>query len=244
MKNYKLEIQYDGTDYAGWQIQNNAETVQGILVEGIKKITGVNVNLLGSGRTDAGVHALGQVANFRIEKELDIFKFQYALNSVVPDSIAVKNISEVGEEFHSRFDARKRSYYYLIAKSKSPFYNRYSYYLKHYSKIDFHKINKLGRTLLGEHDFTSFARKKTEVNNKICTLYDLWFRESNELIYFYVEANRFLHGMVRTLVGTLLESAKHDYSTEYLSKTLAACDRDAAGRAVPANGLFLYKVKY
>lgn len=244
MKNYKLEIQYDGTDFAGWQVQDNAETVQGEIIKAIKIITGEDVNLLGSGRTDAGVHAWGQVANFRFGKKLDLFKFKYSLESLLPSAIAIKKITEVGEGFHARFDARKRSYFYLISKSKSPFYDRYSYYIKNHSSYDFKKLNQAGKMFLGEKDFTSLSKKKTDVKNKICTIYNIQFRETDELVYFYVEANRFLHGMVRALVGTLLESAKHNYGSDYIEKILADKDRDSAGKSVPARGLFLFKVKY
>ncbi|MFA8342698.1 MAG: tRNA pseudouridine(38-40) synthase TruA [Rhodothermaceae bacterium] len=243
-KNYKLEIQYDGTDYAGWQFQPNVVSVQQKIEECLSKILNKDTTIIGSGRTDSGVHAFGQVANFNTEKELDNFKFTYALNGLLPDDISIKNLKEVNPEFHSRFDATRRSYYYFISKYKNPFYKKYSYFFKGWRNYDFWRMNKTAKILLGEKDFTSLAKKKTEVKNKVCDLREIQIRETKNFVIFYVEANRFLHGMVRATVGTLLESAKHDYSPDYLLDVLKAQNRDVAGRAVPAEGLFLYKVKY
>ena len=139
MFNYKLTIQYDGTRYSGWQIQNNAVTVQEVISNSIKQILQQEINLIGSGRTDSGVHAFGQVANFTFIKELDLFKFRYSLNSVLPDDIAVTGIETVDENFHARFSAKRRIYYYLITNQKSPFYDKYSYTL--FSDFDLEKLN-------------------------------------------------------------------------------------------------------
>jgi tRNA pseudouridine38-40 synthase len=124
--NYKLIIQYDGTDYAGWQFQANAVTIQQKIVESIRILISEDVNLIGSGRTDAGVHAFGQTANFTTNQDLDLYKFKYSLNSILPKDISVIDIQKVRQEFHSRYDAKKRAYIYLISRSKSPFYDRYS----------------------------------------------------------------------------------------------------------------------
>ena len=135
MRNYRLTIQYNGTKYSGWQIQPNVDTVQQQIGEAIQIITREKVNLIGSGRTDAGVHALGQVANFRTNNQLDLRKFQHSLNSILPDDISIKDICEVEEEFHSRYDARKRSYLYAISSLKSPFYRDFSYFYPPISKL-------------------------------------------------------------------------------------------------------------
>ncbi len=240
--NYKLLIQYDGTNYAGWQIQNNAETVQQKISDTIKILLKEDVNLTGSGRTDTGVHALGQTANFKTEKQIDIHKFKFQLNSILPFDISIKEISPVVEEFHSRFDATKRSYLYFISKYKSPFYYKYSYFYKH--KIDIEKLNLLSKNFLGEKDFSSFARKNTEVNNKICKIYDAHWKETKDFVIFFIEANRFLHGMVRTIAGTLLKFQKLNLDEGNLKEIFEIKDREFAGEAVPAKGLFLYKVKY
>ena len=242
MNNYKLKIQYDGTNYAGWQLQENAVTVQQKIIEAIEVLTKEKVNLIGSGRTDAGVHALGQVANFKIDREVDIYRFSHSLNAILPKDISVTNIAKKSEDFHSRFDAKKRSYIYLISKIKSPFYYPYSWY--YHESANIAKLRKLSESLVSELDFTSFARKNTETENKVCEIFQINWRESKEFIIFFVEANRFLHGMVRTMVGTLLKLVKEKEGERLLTEILNQKDREAAGEAAPARGLFLYKASY
>jgi tRNA pseudouridine38-40 synthase len=242
LNNYKLTIQYDGTNFAGWQIQNNAVTVQQKISELVKIILKEDINLIGSGRTDSGVHALGQVANFRTENEIDIFRFKHSLNSILPADISVTGMTKVKENFHARFDAKKRSYLYLLSLKKSPFYKNYSWF--YHDEINIAELNRLSVVLIGEHDFTSFSRKNTEIENKDCIIYSVHWRMSGDIVYFLIEANRYLHGMVRTIVGTLLKLAKEDDSEKKLSEILNLKDRETAGEAAPAKGLFLYKVKY
>jgi tRNA pseudouridine38-40 synthase len=241
MSNYKLTIQYDGTDYAGWQIQDNARTVQGTISDSIKVITTDEVNLIASGRTDSGVHALGQVANFRYEKEIDIYRFQHSLNSILPVDISVINIQKVSESFHARFDAKERTYLYLISKEKNPFYFKYSL-LKKILDISF--MNELSSTFIGEKDFTSFCRKNSEVKNKICKVNFIRWRETKNFYLFFISADRFLHGMVRTIIGTLFKTMDLEESKKYIKNIFNEKRREAAGEAVAAKGLFLYKVKY
>jgi len=242
MFNYKITIQYEGTNYAGWQIQENAITVQEVISYSIEKIIQEKINLIGAGRTDAGVHALGQVANFVIGKELDLYKFKYSLNSILPSDISITNIESVEEKFHSRFSAKKRSYIYLISNQKSPFYNRYAHTL--FSEINPDKLNALASTLMGIQDFTSFSKVDTEVQNKICEVYEARWRSQKNFFIFYIEANRFLYGMVRAIVGTLLKSYSATDGIQHLKSVISQKDRNAAADAVPAKGLFLYKVKY
>ena len=244
MRNFKLTVQYDGTDFAGWQIQNNALTVQGVLKEKIEILTRSEINLIGSGRTDAGVHALGQEANFRCNNIPDLRKFTFSLNSMLPKSIAVIRAEEVPESFHSRFDAKRRSYFYFISSAKSPFYERYSWLDTKSSQYNLNELNELSKVFLGRHDFTSFSRTKTETDNKNCEIYSIHWRRRNFLTIFYVEADRFLHGMVRTLVGTILKVYKLNGSRKDLENVLSLKDRKAAGQAVKAKGLFLNKVRY
>jgi tRNA pseudouridine38-40 synthase len=244
MNNYKLHIQYDGTNYSGWQIQKNAASIQQTIIDSIEIIIKEKVNLIGSGRTDTGVHALGQAANFKIEQALDEDKFIYSLNSILPNDISIISIEKIDESFHARFDAKKRSYIYLFSKTKSPFFQKYSYYFPSIKNINIDELNKISKVLLGEHDFTSFSRKNTEIENKICNIYNIHWRSTNQLVIFYIEANRFLHGMVRTTIGTLLEASKKDFKKDYLLEVLNKKDRTSAGEAVPAKGLFLFKVRY
>jgi len=242
MNNYKLTIQYDGTKYAGWQIQTNALTVQEVIKNSISQINREEVNLIGAGRTDAGVHALGQVANFKTDKELDLGKFNYSLNSILPDDISIVNAELVSEDFHSRFSARKRSYLYIISRSKSPFYHKYSY--SYYSDLDIDKLNQISLKLIGRKDYSSFSKINTEVQNKICEVYEARWRIEKKLLIFYIEANRFLYGMVRAIVGTLLKASGSDVAENYLKDVFLSKSRSEAADAVPAKGLFLYKIKY
>jgi tRNA pseudouridine38-40 synthase len=244
LNNYKLTIQYDGTDYAGWQIQKNAPSVQEEIKKAINIILREEVNLIGSGRTDTGVHALGQVANFRTEKELDENKFFLSLNSVLPPAISILKIEQVDESFHARFDARSRSYIFLISKIKSPFYKRYSLFVPRFDNYNFEKLKQLTDVFLGEHDFTSFCRKESEVENKVCNIKIAAWRNWPHYALFYIEGDRFMHGMVRTITGTLLHSLKENKNEKYLQDIFNAKDREAANEAVQAQGLFLFKVRY
>lgn len=244
MKNYKLHIQYDGTDFFGWQIQYSVPTVQQRIVDTIEVILKEKVNLIGSGRTDIGVHAFGQIANFRTEQSIDLRRFTHSLNAILPDTISITDSQEVDESFHARFDAKKRSYLYFISSIKSPFYYKYSHHDTRLGNEEIYYLNKLGKTLLGEHDFTSLSRKNTDVKNKVCNIYNLHWRQTKHITTFNIEADRYLHGMVRTIVGTLLHAVYNNLDENYLKEVLAAKDRTAAGESAPAKGLFLFKVRY
>jgi tRNA pseudouridine38-40 synthase len=242
LNNYRIIIQYDGSNYAGWQEQENANTVQETIKNSINTILREDVNLIGSGRTDAGVHALGQVANFKTRHELDIYKFQHSLNSVLPDDISIRKTDKAEESFHSRFDAKKRNYLYFISRNKSPFFNSYSFQYR--GKIEIDLLNRLSISFIGEKDFTSFSKKNSETKNKSCIIHHARWREKNDLIIFLIQANRFLHGMVRTITGTLLRAMEKDLGEDYIDEIFSKKDREAAAEAVPAKGLFLYKVSY
>ena len=244
MYNYKLLVCYDGTGYSGWQIQSNTVTVQQKIIDSIEIIAKEKVNLIGSGRTDSGVHALGQVANFRSGQQLDLYKFRYSLNAVLPNDISVIGIETVDEKFHSRFDAKRRSYLYIFSHIKSPFFEKYSYMYPPVEKIEISNLNSLSSILLGEHDFTSFSKKNTEIDEKKCTIYEIRWRRSGDKTIFYISANRFLHGMVRTIVGTVLSAAEKQMDKNHLLDVLAQKDRTEAEESVPAKGLFLFKVRY
>ena len=242
MFNYKITIQYDGTQYAGWQIQENATTVQEVIIQSIEKILQEKINLIGAGRTDAGVHALGQVANFTTTRELDLYKFKYSVNSILPSDISIAKVELAEENFHARFSAKKRSYIYLVANHKSPFFDRYSYTL--FFDFDQKKLNDLASVFIGNQDFTSFSKVNTEVRNKFCEIYEARWRRQKNFFIFYIEANRFLYGMVRAIVGTILKSYSSDEGINNLKNIILQRDRNAAADSAPAKGLFLYKVKY
>lgn len=242
MKNYKLLIQYDGTNYAGWQIQKNADTIQQRITDAIKILLKEDINLLGSGRTDSGVHAFGQTANFRTENEIDIYRFKHSLNSILPDEISILKMDKVEDDFHARFDAKRRSYLYLLTKIKSPFYKKYSYFYP--AKININKLNEISRYFIGEKDFTSFCRKNEDIENKDCNIFEARWRKSGDLVLFYIQANRFLHGMVRTIIGTILKANVSENPQKIIEEIFRAESREEAAESVPAKGLFLYKVEY
>lgn len=242
MNNYKLIIQYDGTNYSGWQTQINAKTIQQTITDSIEKITKAKINLIGSGRTDTGVHAIGQTASFRIETELDLYKLKYSLNSIIPDDISVLTMEKVDIDFHARFDARKRTYIYFISKYKSPFFRKYSYH--YHDELNLSELNNISKNFLGNKDFTSFSKKNTEIDNKFCEVYDAKWYEKDDLVIFEIRANRFLHGMVRTITGTILKVSETQGGGEFINEIFEEKNREAALMAVPAHGLFLYSVEY
>ncbi|MFA6596282.1 MAG: tRNA pseudouridine(38-40) synthase TruA [Ignavibacteriaceae bacterium] len=242
MPNYKLHIQYDGSNYCGWQIQKNHPSVQQTLKNAIEVLIKEYITLNGSGRTDSGVHALGQVANFSTEQQLDLYRFRYSLNNTIPSDIAVTKIEEVETSFHPRYDAKSRTYLYFISRNKTPFLKNYTYF--YYSPLDIGYLNRLSKLLIGERDYTSFTKHEAETENKICNILNVRWRSLKEFSIFSIEATRFLHGMVRTIVGTLLDFHKEQKPFGELTTIIEAKNRILAGEAVPAKGLFLYKVKY
>jgi tRNA pseudouridine38-40 synthase len=242
LKNYKLIIQYDGSNYSGWQIQKNSGSVQQTISESIEVVLKEKVNIIGSGRTDSGVHAIGQVANFRTETVIDIYRFKHSLNSILPSDILVSSMEEVDFEFHSRFDAKKRTYLYLLTQTRSPFYKNYSYFYPR--NIDIEKLNSLSSLFLGEKNFTSFSKKNSEIENKNCTVYKSFWRKRGELVLFSIKASRYLHGMVRTIVGTLLNAQDQKDPENFINEIFNSENREDAFESVPAKGLFLYKVEY
>jgi len=244
LKNYKITIQYDGTNYYGWQIQKSGSTVQGVLKENLEKLTRSEINLIGAGRTDAGVHAYGQVANFQIDRELDIYKFKHALNSILPKSISISKMEEVPVEFHSRFDAIRRSYFYIFAPEKNAFMHKYSYYYPRIKKMDIDKLNEISKELWGKKDFTSFSRKLEGNKNSVCTIYNTHWKIINGMYVFLIEADRYLRGMVRAITGTLINVYACQNPSEKLTEIIQLKDRQKAGQSVPPQGLFLYKVRY
>jgi tRNA pseudouridine38-40 synthase len=244
MNNYLLKIQYDGTNYAGWQIQENAITIQQKIVDAVNVILKEKVNLIGSGRTDSGVHAFGQVANFKTELELDIYKFQFQLNSVLPNDISILEMKKVDESFHARFDAKSRTYIYLFSHKKSPFYKNYSYQFSQIVNYDFNYLNNISKVLIGKKDFTSFSKKNTEVDDKNCNISEICWSKRKLISIFYITADRFLHGMVRTIIGTLLYAGEKKFDEKDFIEIFEKKNREEAEQSVPAKGLFLFKVRY
>ncbi|OEK07210.1 tRNA pseudouridine(38-40) synthase TruA [Roseivirga misakiensis] len=242
MARYFLHLSYKGTRYHGWQIQPNAHTIQAEIQNGLSTILREEISIMGSGRTDTGVHAKVQVAHFDYDKPLVSEELVYKLNSILPNDIAINACRPVEGDAHTRFDAVERGYHYFIHTKKSPFLISDSYYFS--QALDLGLMNLAAEKLVGEQDFESFSKVKTEVNNFICNIsHANWFIENDQLV-FHVRANRFLRGMVRALVGTLLLVGENKLSVEDFVQVIKSKDRQKAGRAVPPHGLFLTAVNY
>jgi tRNA pseudouridine38-40 synthase len=250
MRNLRLILAYDGSEFSGWQVQPDAATIQGTLASAIGRITGEKVLPQGSGRTDAGVHALAQVATFCTESSVPATNFVKALNDMLPPSIRVLEVSEVVAEFHARKSAKGKTYRYRMHRAPicSPFIARYVWHFPY--PLDESAMEKAAATVIGEHDFTSFAavdpergREECEVSNVRTIMSSTWARDGDEFIYT-VRGSGFLHHMVRNLVGTFVLVGKGTLRVEDMRRILEARDRSAAGPTAPASGLCLVAVKY
>lgn len=244
MRNIKLLIQYEGTAYAGWQRQDNALGIQEVIEEAIKKVTGEEVRLIGSGRTDRKVHALGQVANFHTSSQIPGHKFKYALNIKLPEDIQIIKSKEVDKNFHSRYDAKGKRYKYIIYNSPlaNPIYRNFSYHID--KELDIYSMEKTARHFIGSHDFKSFMGPRTGTVNTIRTISKIDMRKENELIYITIEGNSFLRHMIRIIVGTLVYVGIGKFEEQDIPKIIEARDRTKAGPTAPPQGLFLEKVYY
>lgn len=248
MRNLKLTVAYDGTDFAGWQIQPGVGTVQGTLASAIGRITGEKVLPQGSGRTDAGVHALAQVATFQTDSVIPAANFVIALNDLLPASIRVLSVQEVPADFHPRKSAQAKTYRYRIYRNAicPPLLARYVWHYPY--PLDDNALRQAAPLVEGEHDFTSFAaadpeRGREGISNVRRIFSSRWMRESCELIY-EVRGNGFLHHMVRNLVGTFVLVGKGTLKPADVTRILEAKDRSAAGATAPASGLYLVNVEY
>jgi len=239
---YLFEIAYDGTRYHGWQRQKNAISVQEVVEEALSRITREHVTITGSGRTDTGVHCEQQFFHADLENPAKKDQLHFKLNSYLPTDISIQSIQVIRDDAHARFDAEHRAYEYRIVKTKSPFLHGYSYYFT--KKLDVKTMNDASALLLGVHDFQAFSKVNTEVNNFICSITSAQWREEGDLLIFYIEANRFLRGMVRAIVGTLLQVGLGKLSLPEFRATIDSKDRKQAGAAAPPEGLFLIKVEY
>jgi tRNA pseudouridine38-40 synthase len=237
-----FEISYNGTNYHGWQNQANAVGVQEVVESALSKIFRTKIEIVGSGRTDAGVHCVQQFFHADIEKELDEPTWLIKLNSLLPKDIAIRTVQPVKEKAHARYDAFERSYVYKITRVKDPLLIGQAYYF--FKSLDVPTMNRAAALLVGEHDFECFSKVKTDVNHFICTLKKANWNQKGDLLVFYVTANRFLRGMVRAIVGTLLDVGCGKISLEDFNGILKGKDRKKAGMNVPPEGLYLVSVRY
>ncbi len=248
--NYKLTIQYDGTDFHGWQLQNGQRTVQGELERVLSLLEGSEVNVAGSGRTDAGVHAEGQVASVNLQQTFKPQKLRAAINGNLRSDLRVIKVEEADDDFHARFSAKEKTYLYRVINSPviSPFWARYAH--QDSRPLDVAKMNKAARSFLGEHDWTAFSNAKSDSDNKVRTIsgFDVestWdSRSRSAMIEFRITGNGFLRYMVRSIVGTLLEIGRGEREPESIESAIVNLDRDLAGITAPANGLTLLEVHY
>ncbi len=253
MRNLKLEIEYDGTRYYGWQAQNNikakarypaARTIQNILEQALKRILREDVKLIVAGRTDSGVHALSQVANFKTNSKIPLEKLRWALNCLLPDDIKVSRIRKAPLDFNSRFCAKSRIYRYTILSRKysSAFLvNRVHFF--HYP-LDTGLMRKEARVLLCRHNFKSFHAADSRERNPLRTIKRIKITKDKDLVHIDIEADSFLYNMVRNIAGTLLEIGRGRFPEGSMHKILESRNRKAAGPTLPAKGLCLLKVKY
>jgi tRNA pseudouridine38-40 synthase len=242
--NIKITVEYDGTNYCGWQVQPNGESIQAVLERAIATFLGKYTRITGSGRTDAGVHALGQVANFHSEKEFDPHRIRRALNALTPDDIAIKSVEVVLDSFDARRDGRSRVYEYHILNrpTASPFYLNRAWHL--HEPLDVTVMAAATACLIGKHDFSSFRAAGCEATHPVREVYDAKLEQRGELLVYTIEATAFLRHMVRNIVGTLAEVGRSLRTPQSFSDLLKARDRTKAGPTAPPHGLYLVEVKY
>jgi len=239
---YFFEIGYQGTAYHGWQIQHNAVSVQGIINDRLKKLLGDEIKTIGSGRTDTGVHAISQFFHVETQSKIDVKNVLFKMNTMLPDDIAIYDIRRVNDDASARFDAISRSYVYKISQVKNPFLKGFAYHF--YRPLDIQVMNDAAKVLTGKHDFQAFSRVKTQVNHFICNVDKMIWSEKDNILLFQIRADRFLRGMVRAIVGTLLLAGENRIKPDQIKKILDSKDRREAGRAVPPEGLYLEKIIY
>ncbi|NOY87843.1 MAG: tRNA pseudouridine(38-40) synthase TruA [FCB group bacterium] len=248
-KNIKLVIEYKGTAYSGWQSQADGKTIQDEIISAIFKTTNQRVNLIGAGRTDAGVHALGQVANFIIEHPLETEKYKNALNYYLPSDIRIKKAEEVPVDFNARFDAVSKRYRYLIALEKSALYREYRW--EYVKNIDFSILGEGAKLVVGQHDFSPFCVVSSRKENNVCRIDFARWSHIGPLFVFEIRGNRFLHRMVRSLVGAMVNIATTDKDQNKQNLTLGRLEdiiknptMERITFTAPAHGLYLVSVKY
>lgn len=246
-QNYKLTIAYDGTHYGGWQVQPNATTIQQLLEAAILTITKEEVSVSGSGRTDAGVHALKQTAHFKCGKPFDMRRFHASMNGLLPIDIRVLTVEEAASDFHARYSAKSKCYHYnlCLERVQLPFQRLYSWHVG--PRCDLARLREAAKLFIGERDFTSFANEAhlgSAAKDPIRNLFRFDLIEIEGGVRLELEADGFLYKMVRNIVGTLQEVSIGKRSIEEIPAIFAAKDRRVAGRAAPPHGLFLAYVKY
>ena len=245
MHRYKLHLEYDGTPFVGWQMQENRPSVQSCLIEAVKAFSGEDVIPRGAGRTDAGVHALGQVSHFDLAKDWEPDKVRDALNAQLrPDPISVLNCERAAEDFDARFSAKARHYLYRIVDRRAPLALERNRAWGVFRPLDAEAMHEAARTLIGNHDFTTFRSTECQAPSPVKTLDRLEISRHGEVIRIEVSARSFLHNQVRSMVGSLKLVGDGKWTKRDLKQALEARDRNACGQVAPPCGLYLVKVDY
>ena len=255
---YKISLSYDGSSFCGWQIQNNADTVQGELEKALATFSRHPVQVTGSGRTDTDVNAIRYIAHFDLPDNIRVETAQlcYKLHAILPRGIVIHDISETSEDFHARFDARMREYHYFIHFRKDPFCERYSYRMRY--PLDTEAMNKAAAHLLGEHDFSCFEKVGGNNTTSVCTVTEAVWKtyapmhadmlgypaEEGDYIVFRIRANRFLRNMVRAIVGSLIEVGRGRKDPSWIAELIRNGSRSDAGSSVPGKALFFTGAEY
>jgi|TARA_B110001454_G_scaffold18191_2_gene16584 tRNA pseudouridine38-40 synthase len=243
LRRFKITIQYDGSSFSGWQLQKNLRTVQGEVEDALKIISGskFRIPVHGSGRTDAGVHAYGQVAHFDIDTKLDPIKLCDAINANTTKDCKIMSALEVNSKFESRFSAKKRWYRYQVYRGSSILYSNQAWLI---DNVDLKVLNSLSKFILGEHDFLSFSKYRADQKNTISEIYHSNWEEKDNMFIYEISGNRFLHHMVRYLVGTMIQVARNQFSMEQFRTLLNKPRKKVQIHRAPACGLILLKVEY
>lgn len=244
MATFKLILEYDGTAYAGWQRQPNQPTLQEAVEAAVRSVAQTSIPVIAAGRTDAGVHALGQVASFVTEKPLSPGEWLRALNATLPDDISARSVERVADDFHARYSAVRKLYAYRILHrpERSALERTRAWHL--YGRLNLDAMREAAKHLVGKYDFSSFQGHPTDVENPICDLQRLEIVRAQDIVRIELEADRFLKQMVRAMVGTLVETGQEKRKPEEMKQILDAKDRRAAGYTAPAHGLYLVRVDY
>ena len=243
MGTFKLVLEYDGTNYVGWQIQPNGKAIQAELEKALEQVLQEPIATIAAGRTDAGVHARGQVVSFKTTKQVQSQLLRKGLNGLLPHDIVVLSCDSMPDDFHARHGAKAREYRYVLAMKPTAIERNFSWYVGGY-QIDQDQLSDCASLVLGEHDFSAFCKAHSSTDDFICTVErSQWSRQSSSLVY-EIRANRFLYTMVRTIVGTMVEVARGHRAPVEFREIFESRDRTRAGMAAPAKGLFLHEVGY
>jgi len=242
MPRFSIIVQYDGTAFRGWQLQKHDRTIQGELEKSLIKFNNnIMIRVYGAGRTDTGVHATGQVAHFDLKTNLEPIELKNALNGHLPKDIRIMNCNLVSEKFHARFSAIKRFYLYRIRNDNFLLDRNFTWSTE---KLDIVRLNDAAKIIKGNHDFTSFSRNNKNLEHRRCIIYESLWKEDNEIVNYYITGNRFLHHMVRYLVGTMVEVSRKKIRFEKFKELIENPSENAKIFKAPPQGLVLYKVDY